>query len=698
QINLTDGAFAPAFPGSATAVHDGGEIWSSMLWEVRSLLVARLGHEAGTAKMLQLQLDGMKLVGSSPTMLSERNAIIAGALAGPDPGPDVADVREGFRRRGMGFSAANPSGNTVVEAFDFPNVQVTNPFTVSDAPGDNDGFPEPSEDLVLNISVTNPGAGSTITNVQVNVNGGSNVSFGDIANGATVTMPVPYTVPGDAVCGSLHQVTINVSSTVGAQTPVMRTFRLGAPIGGAPISFSNTTPITIPSSGPGVPYPSTISVSGVTGNKAIKVELTDISHTFPDDVDFLLEGPNGQNLIILSDAGGTNDWVAADITLTDLAENSASDAGANPTGEYKPTNYGANDPFDPPAPASPYGNPAPAGTDTFESKFGTNGANMNGDWKLYLDDDLAGFSGSVAGGWKITFESNEYVCNVAPTAVRSRADFDGDGKTDLSVFRPSEGNWYLNRSMAGFAVINWGISTDTLVPGDYDADGKTDTAIFRASADPGVADFYILNSNGFTVQGVSWGILGDIPVVADYDGDGKADAAVYRPSTNTWYVLNSGNGSNYIEPFGIPGDVPMAMDTNADGKAQIAMFRGSNNTWYIARPTGTPATNFDSIPFGAAGDFKVPADYDGDNKDDVAVYRPSNGTWYVLRSTDGVTSSTAFGVSTDVPAPGDYDGDGRDDQAVYRNGTWYVLRSTSGLLIQPFGIGSDKPIPSAYIP
>ncbi|MEO8042035.1 MAG: VCBS repeat-containing protein, partial [Acidobacteriota bacterium] len=61
-------------------------------------------------------------------------------------------------------------------------------------------------------------------------------------------------------------------------------------------------------------------------------------------------------------------------------------------------------------------------------------------------------------------------------------------------------------------------------------------------------------------------------------------------------------------------------------------------------------------------------------------------------------STTAFGISTDVPVPGDYDGDGKDDVAVYRNGTWYVLRSTAGLLIQPFGIASDKPIPSQYIP
>ena len=136
----------------------------------------------------------MKLVGASPTMLSERNAIIAGSCR-TRSGPDAADVREGFRRRGMGFSAANPSGNTVVEAFDFPNVQVTDPFTVSDAPGDNDGFPEPGENLLLNISVTNrvrvrrsPMSRSTLTADLMSALVTSPMV-------ATVTMPVPYTVP-----------------------------------------------------------------------------------------------------------------------------------------------------------------------------------------------------------------------------------------------------------------------------------------------------------------------------------------------------------------------------------------------------------------------------------------------------------------------------------------------------------------------
>jgi hypothetical protein len=80
-------------------------------------------------------------------------------------------------------------------------------------------------------------------------------------------------------------------------------------------------------------------------------------------------------------------------------------------------------------------------------------------------------------------DANFTISGVAPPP-RSRSDFDGDGKTDLAVYRPSEGNWYLNRSTAGFTAVHWGISTDVIVPGDYDNDLKTDLAVFRATATP----------------------------------------------------------------------------------------------------------------------------------------------------------------------------------------------------------------------
>jgi subtilisin-like proprotein convertase family protein len=594
----------------------------------------------------------------------------------------------------------------VTEAFDFPNVGMVDPFSVSDSPGDNDGFPEPGENVLLSIAVNNP-TGSTVNNVVVSVTGGGMVNYGNIADGATVTMNVPYTVPGGAMCGSLHEVTITVSSDIGTQAPEMREFRLGVPVGGPPVSFTNATPIDMPNgqptttSGPFSPYPSNIMVAGLSGQKVIKLTVNGYHHEFEDDLDFLLVGPGGQKYIFMSDVGGSTELLTPiTFSVSDNGADLLPDAAGMVNGvTYRPSNVGANDPFDAPAPGVPYENAAPAGAATFASVFGSDGAAMNGTWSLYGDDDAGSDPGRMDNGWTLTFEANDYACSVGPGGTpESRADFDGDGKTDLSVFRPSEGNWYLNGSTDGFSVLNWGLSDDTLVPGDYDNDGKADTAVYRPDANPANADYYVLNSNGFVFSGVSWGIPGDIAVNGDYDGDGKTDFAVFRPSSGVWYILNSIAGANTVEPFGLTDDVPLAIDNDGDGRTNLAVFRPSNNTWYIAKPTGTPATNFDAYPFGTTGDLPVQADYDGDDKEDVAMFRPSNGTWYIRQSSNGMTSIKPFGQDGDIPVPGDYDGDGTDDVGVYRNGTWYVDRSTDGLLFENFGLSTDIPIPAKYLP
>jgi hypothetical protein len=407
----------------------------------------------------------------------------------------------------------------------------------------------------------------------------------------------------------------------------------------------------------------------------------------------LLEGPGGQKYIVYSDAFDASNrtgTVSGNIVLRDSAAAVASNTAQFTPGTYRPTNHGANDAFAGPAPAGPYQNAAPGGTATFESVFGSNGATMNGDWKLWIVDDAASDVGTIA-GWKLTFEANDYACAVT-TGVRSRADFDGDGRTDLSVYRASEGNWYLNQSSAGFAVVHWGVSTDTVTPGDFDSDGKTDFAVFRPNPDASQPDFYVLNSNGFVVSGISWGVSGDTPVVADYDGDGKADIAVYRQSDNTFYIWKSGGGIT-VKQYGLPGDVPVAGDFVGDSKADMTLYRPSTNTWWIFN-----GVNDNVVPFGTAGDVLVPADYNGDSKDDVAVFRPSTGQWIYLPSGGGSAVFVSWGAAGDVPVPGDYDGDGKDDFAIYRNGQWWLNRSTSGPAVANFGVSSDTAIPRKYVP
>jgi hypothetical protein len=137
----------------------------------------------------------------------------------------------------------------------------------------------------------------------------------------------------------------------------------------------------------------------------------------------------------------------------------------------------------------------------------------------------------------------------------STADFDGDGRTDLSVFRPSDGTWYVMQSGSNtFRAQQFGTSGDRIVPGDYDGDGRTDFAVFRQTPQNGT--WYILQSSDNAFRTVQWGLNTDKPTPGDYDGDGKTDIAVYR--NGTWYIVQSSNGQFTTQQFGATDDVPVA--------------------------------------------------------------------------------------------------------------------------------------------
>lgn len=268
--------------------------------------------------------------------------------------------------------------------------------------------------------------------------------------------------------------------------------------------------------------------------------------------------------------------------------------------------------------------------------------------------------------------------NLTPSVL----DFDGDGKSDVSVYRPSAGAWYLNQSSAGFSAVNFGIASDILTPADYDGDGKTDVAVFRDG------NWYLLRSQaGFTA--VSFGQAGDIPVPADYNGDGKAEVAVYR--SGNWYILNLVNGEFSAVSFGASSDKPVTGDFDGDGKVDQAVFRGSEGYWYL----NTSSQGVKAVSFGIVTDKLVAADYDGDGKTDIAVLR--DGNWYRLNSSNNQFVAVQFGISTDLAVPADYDGDGKADVAVFRNGNWYILQSTNGFTATAFGLGSDQPLPNVFV-
>jgi Phosphoesterase family/FG-GAP-like repeat/FG-GAP repeat len=276
------------------------------------------------------------------------------------------------------------------------------------------------------------------------------------------------------------------------------------------------------------------------------------------------------------------------------------------------------------------------------------------------------------------------ISEIIPPPLAGTADFDGDGKSDVSVFRPSDGNWYLNRSTAGFGAIHFGVSGDVVVAGDYDGDGKTDEAVYRNGT------WYVQRStNGFAA--FNFGTAGDIPVPGDYDGDGKADYAVFRPSNGVWYLQRSTAGFSAFN-WGINGDIPVVADFNGDGKIDYTVYRSGK--WYIYFTTNPGSTGYD---LGVTGDIPVAGDYNGDGLADFAVYHPPTGVWSITY-TSGGSQQVSFGLPSDIPVPGDYDGDGKTDIAVFRpsNGTWYMQRSTAGFGAQAFGTNGDVPVPSAF--
>ena len=279
------------------------------------------------------------------------------------------------------------------------------------------------------------------------------------------------------------------------------------------------------------------------------------------------------------------------------------------------------------------------------------------------------------------------------TDSNSRFDYDGDGKSDISVFRPSDNKWYILQSSNSALVEKvFAVAGDVPVPADYDGDGKTDVAVFR----PGSGDWWYLSSINNAQVNVNWGQAGDIPRPSDFDGDGKTDFVLYRPSNSVWYRLGT-TGVTSITAFGIAEDKPLVGDFDGDGKSDPAVFRPSSGDWWYASSING---QFAVVHWGQAGDIPVAGDYDADGKTDFVVYRPSNGGWYILRSGEQNYTILQFGTAEDKPVAADYDGDGKADVAVWRpsTGTWYLLQTTAGFGAVQWGTAGDVPTENAFLP
>jgi len=260
-------------------------------------------------------------------------------------------------------------------------------------------------------------------------------------------------------------------------------------------------------------------------------------------------------------------------------------------------------------------------------------------------------------------------------ALPVRNDFERDGHSDIAVFHPASGTWFIQESESGAVrTQNWGWSAVTPVTGDYDGDAIADFAVYW----PNTGLWFVLFSGGGgTVKELGGGEA--IAVPADYDGDGLTDCAVFVPSTGTWLIRQSTDETLLSQQWGWDQTTPVPADYDGDGLADIAVYHQAAGDWYIRQSTDL---SLRLQNWGWSEATPVPGDYDGDRLADLAVYHRAQGDWYILRSSDESLRLQNWGWSAANAFPADYDGDGRFDLTVYHQpaGNWFILQSRDDTL------------------
>jgi FG-GAP-like repeat len=577
---------------------------------------------------------------------------------------------------------------------------------------------EPNETVTLNIALRNTGARNTtnLTATLINSGGVLNPSavqnYGALAvNGASVARPFTFTASPNLTCGAVITLTLQLQDGAENLGTVAINLNTGAKRIAFQENFDSVTAPNLPNgwttSATGAQQSWTTSVTQIQTppNSAFSPDPNQIGVNELISPGFSITSPNAElefrnwyelettflrNRLydgsVLEIKVGNNDWQdietaggtflagGYDGTIDSCCQNPlmgrrgwSGRSGANQTSEFI----------------------------TSKAKLPAAAAGQNVQLRWRVGTDIGTFrTGQFIDNLSV---SDGFICSCQNSqTTRTPFDFDGDGKTDLSVFRandlPNQPDFIVENSsnnLPNNAV--WGSVGDLAANSDYDGDGKTDFAIFR----PSNGSWYILRSSNNSVAIVNFGLSGDKLTPADFDGDGKSDITVFRGGV--WYILQSSNAQVRIQQFGLSQDLPVQNDFDGDAKSDIAVFRPADGNWYVFQSSSNQAS---IVHFGLSGDKPVSGDFDGDGRADFVVFRPSDRNWYLLKTTQGF-SVVNFGLADDKPLQADFDGDGKRDVAVYRasTGVWYYLKSSDGnFAARQFGLNTDIALPTIFVP
>jgi subtilisin-like proprotein convertase family protein len=457
--------------------------------------------------------------------------------------------------------------------------------------------------------------------------------------------------------------------------------------------YSNATPITIntmpsplPPPNTAVPYPSQITVSGMTGTVTrVAVVLKGLDHLASADLDFLLVGPGGEKFIFLSDTvrgGGSQAMNDEFYTIADDAPFTfPTPPGQEDLHFYKPTSGdGSADVFPAPAPAGPYNQPLSA---TFASVY--NGINPNGTWSLYVVDDtnttgtLSASSGKLNTGWALTITTSGSPATFANNATVAIEDV-------VAASTPYGSS--INVSGTTGVISNLKVTLTGLSharPRDLDI----------VLASPDGRSVVIMSDAGGTSPASNINLTFDGAALNFLSNTGIA-SGTFLPTditnaTDTWLVpapfgpkfafsnnaLNNFNGDNPNGDWNL-----YIVDATLGGSGTLAGGWSLDITTSPAPPPPPPtceSPGFSVAPYSAGTNPTnlAIADYNNDTKPDVAVVNQiSNNVSILLGNGDGTfgaQSTVSVGSSPYSIVAGKFNADSNFDLAVTNSGANTVL-------------------------